>query len=160
MSDIISEKRAIERLIDREEGRKRWKSPSLLQKNFIIPDLTYAECLDLGLDTSLATVESNFTNKKVIARDPNNESGFVGLGAAIANAVGQVTTALPQLGVGRRSRVKEAKSLSDIKINEAGQLENIESESEQDKTRAQQKIVLIAGTMLLVIVAIIIAFRN
>lgn len=83
-----------------------------------------------------------------------NESGF-GIGAAIATALGQISTALPQLGVGKKSRMEEADNAAENAQNNTRLL----MEAADQQSDNMKKLILIGGVMLFVIIAMVFALR-
>jgi len=88
-------------------------------------------------------------------RDENNEAGF-GLAAAIAKALGQISTALPQLGVGKKSRMQEADNAAENAQNNTRLL----MEAEDQKSDDLIKLVLISGVMVFLVVIAAVALRK
>jgi hypothetical protein len=87
--------------------------------------------------------------------DENNESGF-GIGAAIATAIGQISTALPQLGIGKKSRMEEADNAAENAQNNARLL----IEAKDQESDNMKKLVLIVGVLIFVTVIAAVALRK
>ncbi len=88
-------------------------------------------------------------------RDDNNEAGF-GLAAAIAKALGQISTALPQLGVGKKSRMQEADNAAENAQNNTRLL----MEAEDQKSDDLIKLVLIGGVLIFVIAISVVVLKK
>ena len=87
--------------------------------------------------------------------DEANEAGF-GIGAAIATALGQISTALPQLGFGKKSRMQEADNAAENAQNNARLL----MEAEDQKSDNLKKLVLIVGVLVFLVVIVAVALRK
>jgi hypothetical protein len=87
--------------------------------------------------------------------DKENESAF-GIGAAIATALGQISTALPQLGIGKKSRMEEADNAAENAQNNARLL----IEAKDQESDNMKKLVLIVGVMVFLVVIVAVTLRK
>lgn len=137
------------------------KNPTLREKfesNTLFAGDNESQCL-IGFRSEF--VNHNNTDER------ENISAFGGIIPMLVEAGAKIVETLPQFGVGRKARTKEAQAYSDIKTKEAQTLSDINNQTyktqieiDEQKTKQTQKIVFVGGSMLLVLIVVLIALRS
>lgn len=83
-------------------------------------------------------------------------SGLFNIFGGLASSSGTIVSILPQLGIGKNARIKEAQAMAEINK----QAQQYQPEADEQKSKQQQKLILIGGAMLLVLIVVIIALRS